>query len=126
MKHRMMRTHRGGFSLIEIVVTIVLLSVVLLALAPVLLQAVSRQRTDAIQLEQNGVLLSEANRLLAIPFGQLDVQTDITIDEPYAFEYEVEIDVTGSPGPQRHVKVKVTPSGGTVGPDSIQFSRTQP
>ncbi|HSH46566.1 MAG TPA: prepilin-type N-terminal cleavage/methylation domain-containing protein [Longimicrobiales bacterium] len=120
-----MRARRDGFTIVEAIVTIVLLSVVLLAMAPVLLQAVQRQRTDALQLERTSVLMAQANRLLALPFSQLDAQTDFTVGDPYTLEYAVEIDVTGAPGPEREVKVKIVPSA-VIGPDSIQFARTQP
>jgi Tfp pilus assembly protein PilV len=119
------RSDREGISLVEVIVTMVLLSIVLMALAPVLFAGVERQRTDAIRLERTGVLMSHANRLMAMPFGALDTQADVTVTDPYVHTYTVEIDVTGA-GAQRFVKVKVTPSAATVEPDSVQFSRTQP
>lgn len=126
MRRGMMAATREGFSLIEALVAMVLLSVVLMALAPVLLGAVDRQRADAFRLERTGILMAQANRLMAMPFDQLAVQNDTSISDPYVHDYAVEIDVVASSGVQLLVKVKVTPGAPGIEPDSVQFWRTQP
>lgn len=117
---------RDGFSLVEGMVAMILLSVSLMALAPVLFQAIDRQRTETFRLERTGVLLAQSNRLMALPFDELDSETDLSISDPYVHTYDVDIDVTVAGAGERLVKVVVIPDAVGVGADSIQFSRAQP
>ena len=115
---------RAGFSMVEALVALVLLSVSLVALAPILFQAVSRQRTEAVRLERTGALLGETNRLLALPFPALDAEAACqTFAGPRPFAHERCVTVAGT-GVRRQITVVVTPADGLVPPDSIQFTRT--
>lgn len=110
--------------MVEALVALVLLSVSLAALAPVLFQAVSRQRTETVRLERTGALLGETNRLLALPFEALDAEAACqSFAGPRPFAHERCVRVTGT-GVRRQVMVVVTPADVMVGADSIQFTRT--
>lgn len=118
-------TRRDGFSLIEVMVAMLIFSVSLMALAPVLLEAVTRQRTEALRLERTIVLLGATNRLLAVPFGDLDTETGCTAHTgPRPFAHEQCVSVAGT-GRQREITIVVTPVDMHVGTDSMVFSRAR-
>lgn len=119
------RPMRDGMSLVEAIIAMTLLSVILMSLAPVLFQTVRRQRVDALRLERTGVLVGEANRLLALPFQALDAEGGCQeVSGPSAFAHERCVTVTGS-GRARLIRVVVTPAEADVGVDSLVFSRTK-
>jgi prepilin-type N-terminal cleavage/methylation domain-containing protein len=116
---------RDGFSLIEVVVAMMIFSVSLMALAPVLLEAVTRQRTEALRLERTIVLLGATNRLLAVPYGDLDAEAGCkTYTGPRPFAHEQCVSVAGT-GREREITIVVTPVDVYVGADSMVFSRAR-
>lgn len=118
---------RGGFSLIELMVAMVLTSVALMALAPALFQSVNRQKIDTVGMERDAVLLAEANRMTSLPFPQLDAQagcTTIPAEETFPHERCIAVETVGAR--ERKVVVRVTPLDTAVRPDSVQVFRTTP
>lgn len=117
--------HREGFSLVEALFALMLLSVVLMSLAPVLFQTVNRQQVDALRLERTGVMVGETNRLLALPFPALDAESKCEdFPGPTPFAHERCVLVTGA-GRAREITVVVTPTHAGVGADTMVFTRTR-
>lgn len=107
-------------------VALVLLSVIMMALAPVLFRSVAQQKTAALRLERTGALLGETNRLLALPFDDLDGQDGrcANFPGPQPFAHSRCIDVWGGGG-ERSIVIRVTPGDPAVGADSMVFTRTR-
>ncbi|MDZ7781340.1 MAG: prepilin-type N-terminal cleavage/methylation domain-containing protein [Gemmatimonadota bacterium] len=120
-------TPRGqaGFSLVEALVAIVLVSVVVLGLAPVMFDAASRQAVDSGGAERDAILLGEANRLSTLPVQALAGEAGCRTLPPQAHNYEHDLCVTVQPmgGAQVRVGVSVTPDADLVQADSVVLYR---
>jgi hypothetical protein len=74
---------------------------------------------DAIRLERTGVLISQANLLMAMPVGALTSVTQDTTVYSENFQFDVQRTIN-----LPDVTVTVTPPSATgVGPDSVKMSR---
>jgi Prokaryotic N-terminal methylation motif len=120
----MMSTDRSGFSLVEGVVTLVLLSVMLMGLAPVLFHTIRVQQTESLRIHRGEVLAGEVNRLLTLPFDVLDAQEGCgAFTVPKGLPHQRCVKINGG-GPVRHIRVVVVPEQALVQPDSLSFTRT--
>ncbi len=117
---------RDGFSLVEIVVAMILLSVTLLALAALMSQVAQQGRASEIRAQRNAVLMQQVNYFTALTYDALDAGLAgcETIDDGM-MPYERCIDITQA-GTTKEVKVKVTPKNTAYKPDSAMFERTAP
>lgn len=118
-----MRAGREGFSLIEALVAMVLLAIIMMGLAPVLLQAHTQQRLERFRLEQAGILLSESNRLLATPFDDLLGASKSGCDAGDPDGYCITIDVAEPADDVRRIVVRVESTGQSIPTDSVVFQR---
>lgn len=120
----MISTDRSGFSLVEGMVTLVLLSVMLMGLAPVLFHTMRVQQTESLRIYRGDVLAGEVNRLLTLPFDDLDAQAGCgAFTVPKGLPHQKCVKVNGG-GPVRHIRVVVLPDQAKVKPDSLSFTRT--
>lgn len=115
---------RAGFSLVEALVAMVLVSVVMLALAPVMFTAASRQAVDAGTAERDAILMGEADRLSTLPVQALAAQDGCRTLPPQArFSHGLCITVQPMGGGQIRVGVTVSPDTPLVPPDSVVMYR---
>lgn len=114
----------AGFTLVEALVAMVLISVTLLALAPVMFTAATRQVAESGTVERNTILQSEADRLSSLPIQALAAQSGCKTLPPQArFSHGLCIGVQPMGGGQTRVTVTVTSENPLVGPDSIVMTR---
>lgn len=118
---------RRGFSLIEVMVAMTVLSIVLLSLAKVSVAVTQRGRTSALVAKRNAAMQLEANKLGGLPFSKLASWasgTDTaTID---GFTYKRRLTIS-KPGVTRYsIKIVILPGSDTTKKDSLSFDRTQP
>ena len=117
---------RAGFSLVEIVVAMLLLSVTLLALAALMTQVAQQGRATEATSQRNAALMQQVNYFTALSFSAIDPALEgctIVGDAPLPHERCVEITVEPS---VRTVKIRVTPTNAAYRPDSAMFERTAP
>jgi prepilin-type N-terminal cleavage/methylation domain-containing protein len=112
-----------GFSLMEVVVSIVLLGVILVALAGLTFQTAQRTVQLADASARQGVLLQEVNRISAIPYSMITAQAgcDSLFADNHRFQRCVSVAQIGQ---TRRVTI-VLNSGRLQRPDSVVFTRVQ-
>ncbi len=115
---------REGFSLVEIVVAMLLLSITLLALAGLMTQVAAQGRATEITAQRNAALVQSVNYYTALSYTALDpaLAGCETIDAGM-MPYERCVDITEA-GTTRTVKIKITPTNQAYRPDSAIFERT--
>ena len=115
---------RDGFSLVEIVVAMMLLSVTLLALAALMTQVAAQGRATEVTAQRNAALIHHVNYFTALSYDALDplLAGCETVDSGM-LPYERCVEITQA-GTTRTVKIKVTPKNTAYRPDSAIFERT--
>ena len=97
MKIKSIRTRRqrGGFSLIEVLVALTLLSIILMSLARVTFQMAASSRTNDTVAKRNAALIEEANKFGAMPYASLasSSPTDLTFGD---FKFQRTVTVTSN------------------------------
>ena len=114
----------GGFSLIEIMVAMVILSMTALSLAPLMIRA-SRTAigADAMLYEQ-AVISTEVARMNALPWGALSAGTTCLTATALPLPHTRCTTVTSVNTKLYRVSVVVTPSASGIKPDTLTFDRT--
>lgn len=116
----------GGFSLIEVMVAMTLLSIVLLSLAPLSMRAVQGTIEANAAVHQTAAVSAAVNQLSTEPFDSLipGVTCDTVTTPP--FPHTQCTIVNNVSAKQKRLIVVVTPSGNTLlHPDTTVIERTQ-
>lgn len=117
-------TPRRGFSLIEVIVSMVLLAIAVSSLAA-MMHSVSRSSIKVTgSAYRNGVLMHEINRLIALPYDSLGVGTQSYSATDGAYPHTRTVTIAEPTAKLKTVKVVVTPSNPLYKPDTLQFTRT--
>jgi prepilin-type N-terminal cleavage/methylation domain-containing protein len=113
----------GGFTLIEVMVSIMILSVGSLALGSMLLRATRQAGATSTASQQTAQLSGEVSRMNALPFDQLPVGTTcVTVANPAATRCTTINNVSTK---VKQVTVVVSPSGNPLlHPITTTFTRT--
>jgi prepilin-type N-terminal cleavage/methylation domain-containing protein len=114
----------GGFTLIESLVALVLVSAVLMLLAPPLFHVANERIRIEGESRREAVLRGESNRLASLPFEELDDQAGCTTVTGSQFSHERCITVSQLSPREREIKIKVMPSNSLVVVDSVVMTRT--
>ena len=106
------RQAQAGFSLVEVMVTIVLIAIAMLSLVPVMLM-VARSSTTATTLAQrSAVVTGEVERIEAVPFTTLAVGNTCTTFSSAAFPHTRCINITSVNSQTKRITIIVTPLNG--------------
>lgn len=115
---------RDGFSLVEIVVAMLLLSVTLLALAALMTQVAAQGRTTEMTSQRNAALIQNVNYFTALSYAAVDPALSGCEDiDSGMLPYERCVEITEA-GTTRTVKIKITPANTAYKADSAIFERT--
>lgn len=115
---------RSGFSLVEIVVAMMLLSVTLLALAALMTQVAAQSRTTEVVAQRNAALIQQVNYYTALSYTALvPALAGCEAVESAMLPYERCVEIT-EVGTTRTVKIRITPRNEAYRPDSAVFERT--
>lgn len=119
---------RRGFSLIEVMVAMTMLSIILLSLAKLSTVAGVRGRTNGLVAKRNAVMQLEANRLDAVPFDSLANLTSATTTDTSLklFNYKRRLTISKPATTRYSIKIVVLPMSDTTKKDSLTFERTRP
>ncbi len=111
------RSGRQGFSLVEILVTIVLIAVALMCLMPVAMRVARQGALATVSAQRTAALAGEVQRVEQLAFTSLSTGTSCT-DYPTAdFAHTTCITVSSLDATDKQVSVVVTPYQGGV-PDT--------
>ena len=114
-----------GFTLIEVMVSMTILSVGILVLSGLLLRSSRMAEAASSVSYQTAILAAELGRYDAIPFTQLAAGTTCTTVTASPLPHDLCITITNVSANVRQVKVKVTPTGPTtIAADSVVFERS--
>lgn len=115
---------RKGFSLIEVIVSMVLLAIAVSSLATMMYSVSQSSMKVTGSAYRNGVLMHEINRLIALPYDSLSVGTLSYSATSGAYPHTRTVTITEPAAKLKAVKVIVTPSNPMYKPDTLQFTRT--
>lgn len=113
----------GGFTLVEVMVSMTILSVASLALGSMLFRAARQARAASAGIQQTASLSGEVNRMGSVPFDLLAPGTTcITLTDPPGTQCTTINNVSAK---VKEVTVVVTPSGNPLlQPVTTTFTRT--
>lgn len=117
---------RAGFSLVEIVVAMMLLSVTLLALAALMTQVAQQARATEITSQRTALLTQHINYFTSVSYTALTPALSgcLLLDEA-TMPHQRCVEITQA-GTARTVKIRITPSNRAYRPDSAMLRRTEP
>lgn len=122
---------KAGFSLVEVLVAMTMLSLILMSLARVTFQMAAASRTNDISAKRNAALIEEANKFSAMPYASLASSSATTLT--YGdFKFQRTVTVTARTGyaTQSTVKILIVPYINnvltTAKRDSVILYRTNP
>ena len=120
-------TQRKGFSLIEVMVAMTILSIVMMSLAKIGVSVAVRGRTNDLTSKRNAALQLEANKLGTVPFGSLytwsTANKTVTLN---GFSYTRRMTITATSVNRFSIKVVVVPTIDPTKKDSVMFDRSRP
>jgi prepilin-type N-terminal cleavage/methylation domain-containing protein len=120
-------TTRKGFSLIEVLVAMSVLSLVLLSIAKVTTGLALRSRDNDLLAKRTASLQLEANKFGAVPYTKLaGWSTADTVITRGNFTYTRHLVITKASISRYSVKILVIPALNTAKKDSVMIDRTQP
>ena len=119
-------SRRDGFTLVEIVVAMMILSVVMVTLAGLTFQTARRALTSQGIDQRQAVLQQQANMMAAVPYDSLGNFTGCTtVSAPFA--YTRCVTMTTPVTNVRRMTVIVTPTmSNKWAPDTIQIEKAKP
>jgi prepilin-type N-terminal cleavage/methylation domain-containing protein len=115
----------GGFTLVEVLVSMTLLSVASLGLGTLLFKAARQAGATSSAAHQTAAVSGELARLDVLPFDQLLAGTTcVTVSDP-AFPYERCVTIVNLNSKAKTVTVTINPAGnGLLQPISTTIKRT--
>jgi prepilin-type N-terminal cleavage/methylation domain-containing protein len=121
-----MKQTQAGFTLVEIVVAMVLLSLVLLGVAQLTFILARGTATVAGGAARGGILAQQVNQFAAMPFDSLKGKAGtVTVNKP-PLPYTRTITVDSLSPKLRRVTIVVTPLNPVFKPDTLVIQRTKP
>jgi prepilin-type N-terminal cleavage/methylation domain-containing protein len=116
---------RGGFTLVEVMVSMTMLAVASLALGSLLFRAARQANATSTASYQTATLAGEAARLDAIPFDLLTAGTTCATVTGGSFPHSKCTTVNNISAKVKQVIIVVSPSGNTLmHPDTTIVTRT--
>jgi prepilin-type N-terminal cleavage/methylation domain-containing protein len=121
------RARSSGFTLIEVMVSLTVLGVAVLALAPLGLHAARQASEVHGATYEAGVLAAEVARLNVLPYAQLTPGTTCATDPAPPVPHTRCTSVTDVSAGRKQIRVVITPAGSSlVPPDTAVVERTDP
>ena len=118
---------RAGFSLLEVMVAMTMLSIILMSLAKISTAISVRSRSNDLVAKRSAILTLEANKFGAMPFDSLRAFSTTSVTRTLGgFAYTRTLTVTNTGSTLSTVKIVITPTLSTTLKDSVTFDRTKP
>ena len=106
-----MTVNRNGFSLIEVMIALTIMSVVLLALGGLMFQVSQHSRTSAARTYRTAAVQKVAGQIQSLPWASIDGASGCTADSSGLMAYNRCISVTSTSADLKEVYVVITPTG---------------
>jgi prepilin-type N-terminal cleavage/methylation domain-containing protein len=113
-----------GFTLIEVLISITILSLSTLAMATLLARSSREARLVSMSVYRTAALSEEVGRLGALPFGSLTAGTTCVTITAAPFPHTRCSTITTVSAKVMSVKVKITPTATNLTADSTMFERS--
>jgi prepilin-type N-terminal cleavage/methylation domain-containing protein len=124
MKQTIGRSAVQGFTLIEVLISITILSLSTLGMATLLARSSREARLVSMSVYQTAAMTEEVGRLGALPFSSLVAGTTCVTFTAAPFPYTRCSTITTVSAKVMSVKVKVTPTSTALAADSTMFERS--
>jgi len=125
---RRIRSRRGGFILMEIIVAMTLLALIMTPLAAMVYKITARSHRTIGNTYRNAVVLKEVNLLEALPYDSLTAgTTTVTVTEmpfPHTKVTTIEQYYQKWQLKAKRVKLIITPANPLYRPDTTEFIRS--
>ena len=118
---------RRGFAVIEIMVSMVVMSIGLLGVAGMTVAASRRATVLSVQSNRDGIVLQELNRLAALPYDSIASRVGCASVASTTYPYKRCIsvtDITGGAGYKR-VELIVSPTAAYARADTVYLNRAK-
>jgi prepilin-type N-terminal cleavage/methylation domain-containing protein len=116
--------NRGGFTLVEVMVSMTLLSVASLALGTLLFRAAREANATSAASYRTATLSGEAGRVGALPFDLLAAGTSCVTVTAGQFPHSKCTTVSNVSAKVKQIVIVVAPSSHTLRPDTTVITRT--
>jgi prepilin-type N-terminal cleavage/methylation domain-containing protein len=118
-------TRNRGFTLVEVLVSMSVLSLGLALLGTLLVRSARQATAASSVVYENAALTKEIGRLGAMPFAALAAGTTCTTVTAHPMPHQICTTITATNTKRKTIKVKVTPSGNPyLKADSTMFERS--
>lgn len=122
-----MTRSRTGFTLIEIMISMVLLSFILMSFAQAATVVAERGRDNDLVAKRTAALQGEANKFASLPFSSLaSWSTTTTTVTKGNFTYKRKLSITAQSATRDSIKITVVPTSDTTKSDYVIVFRTKP
>ena len=121
----MRKRTKKGFSLVEVLVALTLLSIIFMGLARVSFQMAASARNNSTIAKRTAVIIQEANKFNAMSFASLSAFNNTSVDLTYGdmkFQRRVSVTAQQSMSTRYLVKIVITPYIGTTLTTSLKDS----
>jgi prepilin-type N-terminal cleavage/methylation domain-containing protein len=116
-----------GFSLVEVIIAMSLLTIVLMLLSTLALSSGRRARLNDLTTKRNFALAQQAGRIEVMPFADVTLLTSGTVQMLVGdFTFNRRLVVTPSGSTRYTVRIVVEPLAGEFRADSVTIDRTRP
>jgi prepilin-type N-terminal cleavage/methylation domain-containing protein len=122
-----MMRRRRGFSLIEVMIALTILSITLMSLARFSAVILLRGRGNALVAKRTAALQLESNKFAAVPYATLSTWS--TADRTFTrgdFTYTRRLTITAATSTRYTIKIVVIPATDATRKDSVTLDRTLP
>jgi len=122
-----MTRSRTGFTLIEIMISMVLLSFILMSFAQAATVVAERGRTNDLVAKRTAALQGEANKFASVPFSSLATwSTATTTVTKGNFTYKRKLSIVAKSSSLDSIKITIVPTSDTTKTDYAIVYRTKP
>lgn len=116
-----------GFSLVEVIIAMSLLTIVLMLLSTLALSSGRRARLNDLTTKRNFALAQQAGRIEVMPFADVTQLTSGTVQMLVGdFTFNRRLVVTPSGTSRYTIRIVVEPLAGEFRADSVTIDRTRP
>lgn len=115
---------RAGFSLIEVIVSMLLLAIAVSSLAAMMHSVSQSSMKVTGAAYRNGVLMHEANRLIALPYDSLAVGSASYSATDGRYPHTRVVTIAEPTVDVKTVQLVVTPTNPMYKPDTLKITRT--
>ena len=121
------RTARGGFTLVEAIMSMTILATVMIMLSQLSLVVGERAYRNELTTKRNMALTQQTDRLYALPFDSVAALSSGTTQMLIGdFTFNRRLTVAATTSNRYTIKVVIAPIASEFTPDSVTVTRTRP